>query len=537
MPPKSKAPPKQKDQESTPVDNEALKTVHDRSSHIHNQGHPYASAIASGGPSCLSSPERTLWANAHFARTPAILKRLGTKAQRDVWKCVNEAGGLPLRAVKPTRPVGSAKTSSGGSSTGQPAFFWGTDRFGADLGSSSPEQLDKRTERALQLSALEVQHSAFLEKKEREKGRWLDPKTNEAVVVPTDEVEEEKLRRQEIARLRMELYGERTGAYGTDPTWDDIVPMPIEDAEGALAAIAYPEEYAEAISYLRAVMAKKEFSPRCLRLTEHIISMNPAHYTVWLYRFSIVQGMKASIPEEIEWLNQVSLENLKNYQIWHHRRLLMDHYYPSIESNSEEKAKLAKSEQEFLAQILAEDTKNYHVWSYRQYLVPKLGLFGESELRAAEALIDEDVRNNSAWSHRFFIVFSDPANATPGSLSTEHDPKVSADIIDREVKYAEDKILLAPQNQSPWNYLRGVLVKGGRKMGTVQGLVERFVSDVGVEESEKVTSSHALELLAEIYAEQGKNDKADLCLRRLGEKWDRIRLGYWEWKRASLKSN
>ena len=82
-------------------------------------------------------------------------------------------------------------------------------------------------------------------------------------------------------------------------------------------------------------MAKKEHSPRCLRLTEHIISMNPAHYTVWLYRFSIIQAMKIPLPEEIQWLNEVALDNLKNYQIWHHRRLLMDHYYPEIESDAE----------------------------------------------------------------------------------------------------------------------------------------------------------------------------------------------------------
>lgn len=283
-------------------------------------------------------------------------------------------------------------------------------------------------------------------------------------------------------------------------------------------------------------MAKKEHSPRTLRLTENIISMNPAHYTVWLYRFSIVRALRIPIPEEIEWLNQVSLENLKNYQIWHHRRLLLDHYYPEIASDPEAKARLARAEQDFLAQILAEDTKNYHVWSYRQYLVPKLGVFGESEVRAAEALIDEDVRNNSAWSHRFFNVFSDPAHTTPGSLSTEHDPRVPAEVIDREVRYAQDKILLAPQNQSPWNYLRGVLVKGGREMGSVDDFVQQFVSDVGVDGKEKVTSTHALEILSEIYAERGETDKADLCLRRLGEKWDRIRLGYWEWRRRLLKN-
>lgn len=282
-------------------------------------------------------------------------------------------------------------------------------------------------------------------------------------------------------------------------------------------------------------MANKEYSPRCLQLTQHIISMNPAHYTVWLYRFSIAQALNVPIPEEIAWLNEVSLENLKNYQIWHHRRLLMDHYFPTIESAPDKVAELAKSEQEFLTQILAEDTKNYHVWSYRQYMVPKLGIFGKGEITAAENLIDEDVRNNSAWSHRFFVVFSDPAHSTPGILSTEPDPKVPANVIDREVKYAQEKILLAPQNQSPWNYLRGVLVKGGRKMSSVEAFVAQFVSDIGVEAKEKVTSTHGLELLAEVYAEKGEGDEADLCLKRLGEKWDRIRLGYWQWRRQMLK--
>lgn len=235
------------------MDKEPLKTIYDRSSYIHSQGHPYASSLAAGGPSGLSPSDRTLWANVHFARTPALLKRLGNKAQRDVWKCVNEAGGLPLRAVKDVRPTGAggapaAQSSSGGSSTRQAGFTWGRDRFGADLGDSTPEQLDKRSATALQLSALEIQHNIFLEKKERQKAKWLDSKTNEAVAVTADEVEEEKLRRKEIARLRMELYGERTGAYGTDPAWDDIIPMPIEEPEGALAAIAYPEEYAEGLT-------------------------------------------------------------------------------------------------------------------------------------------------------------------------------------------------------------------------------------------------------------------------------------------------
>jgi protein farnesyltransferase/geranylgeranyltransferase type-1 subunit alpha len=70
--------------------------------------------------------------------------------------------------------------------------------------------------------------------------------------------------------------------YDDDEGWADIEPLPQDDGGlHPLAAIAYTEEYSQAMGYLRAVMAKNEFSDRVLALTEHIISMNPAHYTVW----------------------------------------------------------------------------------------------------------------------------------------------------------------------------------------------------------------------------------------------------------------
>ena len=70
--------------------------------------------------------------------------------------------------------------------------------------------------------------------------------------------------------------------YEDSEEWDDVVPIPLDDGgPNALAVIAYTDEYSEAMSYLRAVMAKDEKSERVLALTEHIISMNPAHYTVW----------------------------------------------------------------------------------------------------------------------------------------------------------------------------------------------------------------------------------------------------------------
>jgi protein farnesyltransferase/geranylgeranyltransferase type-1 subunit alpha len=280
-------------------------------------------------------------------------------------------------------------------------------------------------------------------------------------------------------------------------------------------------------------MAAKEYSPRCLKLTEHIISMNPAHYTVWLYRFDIVRGLNIPILDEIEWLDEVAYEHTKNYQIWHHRQLLFDHYYPAIADSPDEVKRFGQSERNFMMKMFADDAKNYHVWSYRQYVVRKLGMWDEGELESMASMIDQDVQNNSAWSHRFFLVFSNPAYATKGSHSTEHDPAVPAAVVDREMEYAKLKITRAPQNQSPWNYLAGVLAKGGRKHTDVRGYCENYVQNLGAD-GEVVRSSHALDLLADAYAQAGDKEKADLCLRRLGEKWDPIRLGFWEWKRKQL---
>ena len=78
---------------------------------------------------------------------------------------------------------------------------------------------------------------------------------------------------------------EKKGKYASSPEWSNITPIPLNDGSDSgaqpLASIAYAPEYLEATSYLRAVMADNEMSERALALTEDIIKMNPAHYTVW----------------------------------------------------------------------------------------------------------------------------------------------------------------------------------------------------------------------------------------------------------------
>ncbi|TAQ85606.1 hypothetical protein B7494_g6060 [Chlorociboria aeruginascens] len=308
--------------------------------------------------------------------------------------------------------------------------------------------------------------------------------------------------------------------YGDDPVWSDVVPLAQDDGAGALAAISYTDEYSEAMGYLRAIMASQEHSTRVLELTDHIISMNAAHYTVWLYRASTIFALSSPIEKELAWLNDVALDNPKNYQIWHHRHLLIDTLYPLISSDPKSIAALAKSEIAFMTKMFDEDSKNYHVWSYRQYLVRKLDLFHDDEIKSIETLLRRDIRNNSAWAHRFFIVFSNPSYSTP-SKATEHDPKIPDEILDREIEYATSSTYKAPQNQSPWNYLRGVLRKGGRELGTLESFATQFVKISGGEDT--VKSSHALDFLADVWAEQGKIREADDALKLLGDKSNRQR--------------
>lgn len=75
---------------------------------------------------------------------------------------------------------------------------------------------------------------------------------------------------------------QKLGVYGSNPAFIEVTPIPQDDGPHPLAQIAYSEHYAEAMSYLRALMVGEgEMSERALILTGDIIAMNPAHYTVW----------------------------------------------------------------------------------------------------------------------------------------------------------------------------------------------------------------------------------------------------------------
>ncbi|KAJ5788347.1 hypothetical protein N7457_003337 [Penicillium paradoxum] len=327
------------------------------------------------------------------------------------------------------------------------------------------------------------------------------------------------------------------GTYSADPEWASVTPIELDDGSDSgvmpLATIAYPLEYLEATSYLRAVMAANEMSERALKLTEDVISMNPAHYTVWIYRAKILFALEKDLNEELEWLNNVSLKYLKNYQIWHHRQVLLSSksHFPTF----------PPKEADFLMEMFAQDSKNYHVWTYRHWLVRHFQLWDQPrELEDVEFLLKADVRNNSAWNHRYMLRFGPRDTSLPdagmvnaGNPSTAPTEKgklpiVDEDMVDGELKFAQEAILRAPENRSPWWYARGVLRAAGRGLGEWEGFVGGFVAEGAVK------SSHAVEWLADVFAEGGKEGEAVRMLTMLKEEFDPIRKNYWDYRIRKL---
>lgn len=138
---------------------------------------------------------------------------------------------------------------------------------------------------------------------------------------------------------------------------------------------------------------------------------------------------------------------------------------------------------------------------------------------------------------------------------------VDEDLVDAEVNYAREKILLAPQNKSPWAYVRGVLRVSGRGLAELKEFAESFVTtattEADGEQQVSVKSGHALEWLADVYAEEAKVEaekeslaateavssrsskdwKTDALkmLTLLKEKYDPIRKNYWDYRIRALE--
>jgi protein farnesyltransferase/geranylgeranyltransferase type-1 subunit alpha len=70
-----------------------------------------------------------------------------------------------------------------------------------------------------------------------------------------------------------------------------------------------------------------------------------------------LKALNKDLKTELDYISEVIEDNPKNYQVWHHRRVIVEWLDdPSDELSLTEK-------------ILDLDAKNYHAWQHRQWAI------------------------------------------------------------------------------------------------------------------------------------------------------------------------
>lgn len=346
----------------------------------------------------------------------------------------------------------------------------------------------------------------------------------------------------------------------------DVTPLLQDDGPQPVCAIDYPSEYVEAMDYLRAVLRSDEHSERTLKLTEVCLKFNPANYTTWHFRRQCLASLSDEIQTkkndndnhttfdidrvkyDLELSARLGGSNPKNYQIWYHRRNLLDGSFSqrnSVEDYGQKEIGLVSAELEYIKSVFDNDAKNYHAWSHRQWiikLVDKDNIWID-EIDYVETLIKDDVRNNSAWNQRWFAshrAVDDPLSLANARVETE---------------YALKCARLDVYNESPWTYLLAIIKEQHKRVNDctddektdvielIRNCESKLLAIQSELKKEKNCDGHKFIHLISTYIDllEIKKDKhsckiaVDL-VHGLATKYDPIRKKYWSMKKNTLLS-
>ncbi|KAH3767406.1 protein farnesyltransferase/geranylgeranyltransferase type-1 subunit alpha [Pelomyxa schiedti] len=289
----------------------------------------------------------------------------------------------------------------------------------------------------------------------------------------------------------------------TSDDWPDVTPLPISDPNvlSPVCPIAYNARFKEVMGYFRAALAVDERSPRALTLTAEVIDLNAANYTAWYYRRKLLESLGTDLHTELAFISKIADGNPKNYQLWYHRQTIV------------EKLNDPSGEFKFVEKLLVEDGKNYHAWAHRQWVCEKYNMWN-GELEYIDVLLKFDPRNNSAWNHRYFVV-------------TKNGQPITPQVIEREIDFAIRHINRAPNNQSPWNYLKGVVRLGGGYQHFPK--IKEYCQSM----SQKFPAcAHCLSILVDVLQEEGTSSLplAHETLVKLRDSVDTAHSRYWEYR-------
>lgn len=239
-------------------------------------------------------------------------------------------------------------------------------------------------------------------------------------------------------------------------SYSDLAPEEVTQNPGEqVAEISYSKKLGALMGLFKVLHSRNEYSERALAVTSELVVVNPAYYFVWDFRFEILKHIGNEIfdykqvgftpnaksgplvGEDGSFINEFTLKNPKNYQIWNYRALLLD----------PENSLWYRGEKLIVSMILEKDPKNFHAWSHLRWVLAESRKHEDDSfvwsdvIKESARIIRKDPFNNSAWTYRFFLF------------------KLCPELVDGEyeINFISEMTDLASDSEATWVYMFGFL--------------------------------------------------------------------------------
>ncbi|KAJ2783909.1 Rab geranylgeranyltransferase [Coemansia interrupta] len=209
------------------------------------------------------------------------------------------------------------------------------------------------------------------------------------------------------------------------------------------------DRYCALNTHVMELRSNNVHSEDALSATRRLLELNTELHTVWNYRRQIFahldgwkneDGRQALLEQELAFLLEIIMKNIKSYWMWNHRIWALSQL-PSPSWDRELK---------LVAKLLAVDARNFHGWDYRRFVVSKVKETAEdpaavdvSEFAFTLEQINRDFANHSAWHNRSKLL--------PSVLQ-----RCSGDerrkMMDDEIELIINAIYTDPEDQNAWLY-------------------------------------------------------------------------------------
>mmetsp|Transcript_27858 Transcript_27858/g.41309 ORF Transcript_27858/g.41309 Transcript_27858/m.41309 type:complete len:314 (+) Transcript_27858:3-944(+) len=299
---------------------------------------------------------------------------------------------------------------------------------------------------------------------------------------------------------------------------------------------------------------------RALELTALCLRFNPANYTTWWFRRQCLASLSTPptsdfeskytyfsenfIANDLMLASKLGGSNPKNYQVWYHRRNLLEQSFSDMTSDSDTECgsvlELVNEELEYIAGVLDKDSKNYHAWSHRQWILKIINMESKwtAEIEYINDLLEADVRNNSAWNQRWLV-------SHRGSKSKPFPVEAASE----EVNFVISKAREDPYNESPWRYFVALIKEQFRLIASSPEFVslvdtcENALKEVKEKfelESKKdgMECTHLIAAHIDILEMKGDEDSLSSAVEfaiLLESRYDPVRKKYWKLRAQQLQ--